>query len=112
MTNIVEYYLLGCNAMQFYGRSSTFWRNVLPPSLGQKSNPIKKPAGRSAFHLLLAGFMFGLLFDPEVGYDSSSETLVNFYWTAWNYIPEGCINCSGKLNCNVANIVCDVCHWL
>jgi hypothetical protein len=52
MTNIVEFYLLGCNAMHFCRCSPTFFRTILPPSSGQKINRIKKPA----------------LFDPEGGY--------------------------------------------
>jgi hypothetical protein len=55
-----------------------FWRNISPPSSGLMMNPYKKPANtwQAEVHLclyqLLAGFMFGLLFDPEDGGDMSN----------------------------------------
>jgi hypothetical protein len=39
----------------------TFRKNISPPSSGSKNNP------SSAYHLLDAGFLLGLFFDPEDG---------------------------------------------
>jgi hypothetical protein len=47
-----------------------FGGTLLPSSWMKKSKPSKKPAGRrqsSAFCLLHAGLLLGLLFDPEDG---------------------------------------------
>lgn len=42
-SNCEEYCLLGCNSVQS-GRSSTFWRNILPPNSRQESKPNNQQA--------------------------------------------------------------------
>jgi hypothetical protein len=43
---------------------------------------------RSAYYLLRAGFLLGLLFVIEDGGECSSETSADFHWTTWRYTPE------------------------
>jgi hypothetical protein len=54
----------------------TFWRNISPPS------------SVSAWCLLHAGSMLGLLFNPEDEGVLSSGTLADFHWITQCCIPE------------------------
>jgi hypothetical protein len=49
-----------------------------PPASGSKNKASKNPARKQVANL--AGILLGLFFDPE--------TLVDFQWTKWSYIPE------------------------
>jgi hypothetical protein len=59
-----ELYPLGCNAVYSDKSQPTISRNISPPPSGQNSKPSKKP-----IFLLHAGFLLGLLFNPENGGD-------------------------------------------
>jgi hypothetical protein len=59
-----------------------------PPPSGSKKKQRKKPALRPACYLLHAGFLLGLLFEPEDGNYIFPETTVDFQRTTWRYIPE------------------------
>jgi hypothetical protein len=60
--------------MKFGESHPTFWRNTSPPFSGSKSKPSMKQAESkgelviaSAWYLLCADVLLGLLFDPEDG---------------------------------------------
>jgi hypothetical protein len=55
-----------------------------PPSSVLKNKPSKKPAGSRQQEELL-GYFSTLKMDATC----SSETLADFQWTMWNYMPEG-----------------------
>jgi hypothetical protein len=43
-TSDEEFYLLGCNVVQFVESQPTFCRSISPPSSGSKKNPTKEAA--------------------------------------------------------------------
>jgi hypothetical protein len=67
--------------------STTFWRNILPPSSGVENKPSKQPAINS-FSLLLTGYLLGLPFNDEDRDYTFLRNVGEFYWTAWLHIPE------------------------
>lgn len=62
----IELYLVGYNAVYFDESQQTFRRNTSPTSSGSKNKPSKQSY---ACYMLHAGFLCGLLSDPEDGVD-------------------------------------------
>jgi hypothetical protein len=63
----MDIYFLGCSTLQFSKSQSTFRRTTSPPPSGKKQSKIDINQSSDCY-LLRAGFLFGLLFDPENGY--------------------------------------------
>jgi hypothetical protein len=77
-----EYYLLKSRPI--------FQRNILHPSSGS-NKPSKIPARKqvaSREHSILLATCFHAYSSLKMGTICSSETLVDFEWTTWGYIPE------------------------
>jgi hypothetical protein len=55
---------IGHNAGRSVENHQTFRRNFSLPYIRSKNDPNKKPAN-AVYHLLRAGFLFGLFLDPE-----------------------------------------------
>jgi hypothetical protein len=56
--NFKEFCLLGCNALQSTESQQTYWKNI-----SKQETSVKNVA------MLHAGFLLGLIFDPEDGGD-------------------------------------------
>lgn len=79
---VEQYLLLGCNGVQ-PGRSPQMsQRNILLPSSRLKSSP-------SNCFILVSCLTYSLTLRVEVV--SSSQMLVDFYWTIWHYIQKDCM---------------------
>jgi hypothetical protein len=64
----------------------TFQRNMSPPSSGSKNKPSKKPACLPPAFTLVSCLAYSSAMKMEA--TCPSETLVNFQWTTWHYIPK------------------------
>jgi hypothetical protein len=113
---IYDYFLQRCNAVQPGRRSPTFQRNVLPPSSGLRSKltpplsstgsvpgpsdngytlidslgvpfwPISEP-GFSTHFTLLAGYLFGILFDAEDGETTFLQSVTELLPDCTTFLP-------------------------